>query len=407
MLYEEGAGENTVQREPHLLRQHLFERFLLDWARGLGVRVQHGSQVVDVVDDGEAVLAVLADGRTLRAPYLVGCDGGHSTVRKRAGIAFPGTEPTMTGRVAMAEVADPAALPANPRGPGGTVTVSPLIPGEITTMEFDGGPGDRTAPVTLEEMQASIRRAGGVDVTLTGLTVGSRYSDNARQAATYREGRILLAGDAAHVHSPIGGQGLNLGMQDAMNLGWKLALVVRGLAPESLLDTYTAERHPIGERVLRNSRAQVALMRPGPQVEALREVLAEVLEIPAVMRHFVAMANSTGIDYAPGSTHPLVGRFMPDLDPGTWNLAAVPLRQGRAVLMDLADSAEIRAAAAGHSDRVRIVTASGASRGEPAGLLIRPDGYVAWARTTADPEGLPEALTSWFGAPATTAVPRS
>jgi 2-polyprenyl-6-methoxyphenol hydroxylase-like FAD-dependent oxidoreductase len=396
-LFQQGAGQNTLQREPHLLRQHVFEQFLLDWATGLGVRVRHGSEVVDVVEEGEAVVAVLADGSTVRASYLVGCDGGHSTVRKRAGIEFVGTEPTMTGRVAMVEVADLAALPSNPRGPGGMVTVSPLVPGEITTMEFDGGPGDRTAPVTLEEMQASIRRAGGVDATVTSLTVASRYSDNTRLAATYRKGRVLLAGDAAHVHAPIGGQGLNLGLQDAMNLGWKLGLVVRGLAPEPLLDTYTAERHPIGAWVLRNSRAQVALMRPGPQVEALREVFAEVLEIPAVMRHFVAMANSTEIDYSPGSAHPLVGRFMPDLDPEVRELVAVPLRQGRAVLLDLADSARIRSVAAGHSDRVQIITTPSTARSELAGLLIRPDGYVAWARATADPEGLADALTSWFG----------
>ncbi|MCI2417191.1 FAD-dependent monooxygenase [Saccharopolyspora sp. K220] len=400
MLFEEDTGEDASPLRPHLLKPHLFEQVLLDRASELGVRIWHDSEVVDVIDEGEAVLAVLADGRTVDAAYLVGCDGGRSIVRKRTGIPFPGTEPTMTGRVAVAEVADPDALASNQRGPGGMVTVSPLLPGEISTMEFDGGPGDRTAPVTPEEVQASIRRASGVSATVTNLTIASRYTDNARQAATYRQGRVLLAGDAAHVHSPIGGQGLNLGVQDAINLGWKLGLVVRGLAPESLLDTYTAERHPIGERVLRNSRAQVALIRPGPQVEALREVLAEVLAIPAAKRHFIAMVNSTDIDYAPGSTHPLVGRFMPDLDPDIWNLVAVPLRQSRAVLLDLADSAEIRSAAAEHSDRVQIITASSASCGELAGLLIRPDGYVAWACATADPEGLPDALTSWFGVPA-------
>nr|WP_243727190.1 FAD-dependent monooxygenase [Actinocrispum wychmicini] len=278
LLLQEDIGEDTSQLRWYTLKQHLFEQLLLDWASELGVRVWHGSEVVDVVDEGGAVRAVLADGRTVRAPYLVGCDGGRSTVRKHAGIGFPGTEATMTGRAAIATLADPDTVTSHPRGPGALGGVSVML-GEIHTVEFDGGPGDRAAPVTLEEMQASIRRVSGVDATITSLTMAHRYGDATRQAATYRQGRILLAGDAAHVQSPIGGQGLNLGLQDAMNLGWKLGLVARGLAPETLLDTYTAERHPIGEWVLRNTRAQVALMRPGPEVEALRDVLAEVLAI--------------------------------------------------------------------------------------------------------------------------------
>ncbi|HET6290098.1 MAG TPA: FAD-dependent monooxygenase, partial [Amycolatopsis sp.] len=254
-----------------VLKQHVLEQILADWATGLGVRVRTGREVVDLVREHSGVRAVLADGRSERAAYLVGCDGGRSVVRKRTGFAFPGTDATMTGRVAAAEPADPGAVNSAMHGSGGMVHTS-LVPGEISTMEFDGGPGDRDAPLTADEMRASISRVAGVDVELVRFDGGIRFSDNTRQAATYRQGRVLLAGDAAHVHSPIGGQGLNLGLQDAMNLGWKLGLVVRGLAPESLLDTYTAERHPVGERVLRNTRAQVALLRPGPQVAALREV---------------------------------------------------------------------------------------------------------------------------------------
>ncbi len=217
-----------------------------------------------------------------------------------------------------------------------------------------------------------------------------RYSDNTRQATTYRQGRVLLAGDAAHVHSPIGGQGLNLGLQDAMNLGWKLGLVVRGLAPEALLDTYTAERHPVGERVLRNTRAQVALMRPGAQVAALREVLGEALAVPATRHHFTAMVNGTDIDYAPGSAHPLTGRFAPPLElTGATPLPDL-LRDGRAVLVDLTGSAQIRDAAEGH--RVRTVTARCPAHDALAALLIRPDGYVAWATADANLTGLAEAF---------------
>jgi hypothetical protein len=244
--------------------------------------------------------------------------------------------------------------------------------------------------MTAAEMQASIRRVSGVDVTITRLAGGIRYSDNTRQATTYRQGRVLLAGDAAHVHSPIGGQGLNLGLQDAVNLGWKLGLVVRGLAPEALLDTYTAERHPVGERVLRNTRAQVALMRPGTQVAALRAVLSEALAIPATKRHFTAMVNGTDIDYAPETAHPLVGRFVPPLELTGADPLPELLRDGQAVLLDLTDSTEVRAAAHGH--RVKVVTARCPDHDDLAALLIRPDGYVAWATKGADAAGLAEAL---------------
>ncbi|MFC3456104.1 FAD-dependent monooxygenase [Amycolatopsis speibonae] len=355
------AGLPLAEDEPapdavggFILRQHVLERILAEWATGLGVRIRTGHEVVDIVQEDSVVRAVLADGRSEQAPYLVGCDGGRSTVRKRTGIAFPGTGPTMTGRIARAELADPGAVTSSMHGPGGMVNHS-WVPGEISTMEFDGGPGDRDAPLTAEEMQASIGRVSGIEVTVARLDGGIRFSDNSRQAATYRQGRVLLAGDAAHVHSPIGGQGLNLGLQDAMNLGWKLGLVARGEAPESLLDTYDAERRPVGERVLRNSRAQVALMRPGPQVAALREVLEETLGIPAAKRHFIAMGNGSDIDYAPDSVHPLVGRFAP-----------VPLvsEDGRALLVADAGST----------------------------FLARPDGYVAWAASDGEAAGLDEAL---------------
>ncbi|GAA4526806.1 FAD-dependent monooxygenase [Amycolatopsis samaneae] len=380
-------GEGGEATPNHLMKQHTLERILAERARGLGVRIEHGWTVADVVAADDAVTVVADDGRTERAAYLVGCDGGRSVVRRGAGIGFPGTEPTMTGRTVVAELADPDSLTSSLRAPGGLVNLS-LVRGEIATIEFDGGPADRDAPFTAEELSGSLRRVTGRDIAVKRVEAGIRYSDNTRQAATYRQGRILLAGDAAHVHSPIGGQGLNLGIQDAMNLGWKLGLVVRGLAPESLLDTYHAERHPVGARVLRNTRAQVALMRPGPQTDALREVLGETLAIPVVLDRFIAMANGTDIDYAPEAPSP-VGRFAPG--------PVIPAPAGEAVL--LADAPEIRAVARGYEDRVRV---AGAHPGL-AGLLVRPDGYVAWAAAGVTTDGLADALSAWFGAPA--AVP--
>ena len=364
-----------------VLQPHRLEQVLADWVASLGVEVRMGSEVVDVVDEGPAVVARLADGRSVRAAYLVGCDGGRSVVRKSTSIDFVGTDATMTGRLAAVSVADPSALRSNPRSPGGFLEVS-MIPGEIATIEFTGGPPERYAPLTAQEMQESIRRVSGVpDVEVTKFEGGLRFSDNARQAATYRQGRVFLAGDAAHVHSPIGGQGLNLGLQDAANLGWKLGLVARELAGEQLLDTYHAERHPVGAWVLRNTRAQVAMMRPGPQVDALREVMTEVLAIPQAHEYFIAMSNGFEIDYA-GTGDAVVGRFMPQVR---------PMVDGRGLL--------VGATADGYEDRLHQVD------GETP-MLIRPDGYVAWASPGGGDRGLAAALQQWFGAPTAAAAPR-
>ncbi|MFI7223459.1 FAD-dependent monooxygenase [Nonomuraea angiospora] len=410
-----------------MLKQDRLEAVLAERAAGMGVRIRQGCAVRDVAQEGSAAVATLADGRTVRAAYLVGCDGGRSLVRKRSGFAFEGTPATMTGRTAVAELASAEAVTSSLRHPGGLVNLS-LVPGEIATIEFDGGPDDRDAPMTAGELEASLRRVTGHDVVVKRLETGIRYSDNTRHAGTYRKGRVLLAGDAAHVHSPIGGQGLNLGLQDAVNLGWKLALVARGLAPEALLDTYTAERHPVAARVLRNTRAQVALMRPGAQVEALREVLAEVIELPDAKRHFTGMADGTEVDYAPGSAHPLVGRFAPRLEalpePAPAKARTLPelLRDGRGLVLALSGTpgdgghgegapgdgghgegapgdGGLDAAVAGHRDRVRVAHAEPSAvpgGGATEVLLVRPDGYVAWAGGR---DGVAAALTTWFGPP--------
>ncbi|WP_433599228.1 FAD-dependent monooxygenase [Nocardia sp. CA-135953] len=375
-LQTEPSDDRWVVLQPHRLNQ-----VLDDWIVSLGVAVQAGSEVVDIVDEGPAVVAKLADGQSLRAPYLVGCDGGRSVARKSMAIDFDGTDATMTGRVAAVTVADPTALRSSVRSPGGLLLLS-MVPGEISTIEFAGGPSDRHAPLTAAEMQDSIRRVSGVpDVEVTRFDGGIRFSDNTRQAVTYRRGRVFLAGDAAHVHSPIGGQGLNLGLQDAANLGWKLGLAARGLVGDELLDTYHAERHPIAARVLRNTRAQVAMMRPGPQVDALRDVMSEVLTIPDAHQYFVAMANGFDIDYA-GTGEPYVGRFMPE---------ARQLTDGRGLL--------VGTTVAGYEDRLHRVDGR-------TPMLVRPDGYVAWASSHRDNRGLAEALERWFGVPATVTAPR-
>ena len=391
------AGDGSEGVAHLLLKQHELERVLAERAAALGVRVRSGCEVVDVADEGERVVVTPAGGEAVHARYLVGCDGGRSVVRKRAGFAFTGTPATMTGRTAVARLADPGAVTSSHRGPGGLVNLS-LVPGEIATIEFDGGPDERDAVMTAGELEASIRRVTGTDVAVAELGAGIRYSDNTRHADTYRKGRILLAGDAAHVHSPVGGQGLNLGLQDAANLGWKLGLVARGMAGEELLDTYTAERHPVAVRVLRNTRAQVALMRPGPQVDALREVLAETLEIPGARRHFADMVNGLDIDHAPGSPHPLTGRFLPEVGLKESGPARELLRDGRGLLLDLAGPGAVREAA-GYGDRVRVVTdaAAGDAFGGAGAVLVRPDGYIAWAGDPTDQDGLAGALAAWFG----------
>jgi 2-polyprenyl-6-methoxyphenol hydroxylase-like FAD-dependent oxidoreductase len=375
----------------YLMKQHMLEKVLADWARDLGVRVQTNTEVVAVRDESTFAVVEFTDGRSLDTRYVVGCDGGRSVVRKTAGFTFLGTTPTMTGRVAMAELSDQDTPTAVLRGPHGLVN-SLMVPGEVTTVEFDGtGPADRDAPMTAAELQGSMLRAGGLRATVNQLHSGTRFSDNTRQADTYRRGRVLLAGDAAHVHSPIGGQGLNLGLQDAANLGWKLALLVTGRGPETLLDSYTAERHPAAATVLRSTRAQVALMRPGPQVDALRDILAEVITIPAAHAYFGALVSGADLDYAPDSTHPLVGRFLPsDLMPE----ATSHMNDGHFLLIDFIGDERFSQAVSGN-DRVRIIRYPN-NTSDASALLIRPDGYVAWAGELADTISLNDTLDQYF-----------
>ncbi|GAA0676097.1 FAD-dependent monooxygenase [Kitasatospora atroaurantiaca] len=377
--------------------QQEVEAVLTAWAAQLGVEVRRGVELVGFEQDGAGVTVRLAEGPPLRAGWLVGADGGRSTVRKLAGFAFPGTDPQITGHQAMAEFTGAEKLRPGWNATDTGIYVTGPMPGRILTVRFDGPPADRSAPITAEELTAAIRRVTGEEVTVTAVHSATRFTDNARQAADYRQGRVLLAGDAAHVHSPFGGQGLNLGIGDAVNLGWKLAAVVRGTAPEGLLDTYTAERHPVGAAVLDWTRAQIALMRPQPQERALRAVFADLLATETGSTYMAKCLSGVLQRVAPVGGHPLVGAAAPELEFADGTRLADHCRPGGGLLLTLTPDAP---QARGYDGRVRTVAAECPSRPELAALLVRPDGFVAWAADAPDTPGLPEALTAWFGAPA-------
>ncbi|MFD8303616.1 FAD-dependent monooxygenase [Streptomyces sp. NPDC059690] len=382
-----------------MVPQPELEALLVGHVARLGVPVRRGVEVTALQDTGDEVLVATTAG-PVRTGWLVGCDGGRSTVRRLAGIDFPGTDPELTGHLALADIADPEKL-ANgwAWSAQGAYRHGPQ-PGRVVTVEFDGAAADRRAPVTLDEVQASLRRVSGTDVTLTALRgPATRWSDNARQAAAYRSGRVLLAGDAAHVHSPFGGQGLNLGAGDAMNLGWKLGAVVAGWAPEGLLDTYDDERRPLGAWVLDWTRAQIGVLRGDAKSAALREVVADLLGTGAGATY--AVKKISGVTHRldlPGD-HPLTGRYAPDLWLADGSRLVDHGHRGGFLLLDRTADGRFAQRAEAWGDRVNGVTDDHAT---PAGLLVRPDGVVAWATDADDTEavtGLEAALHRWAGTP--------
>ncbi|MBO2453575.1 FAD-dependent monooxygenase [Actinomadura barringtoniae] len=387
--------ESSYETAPGIfVPQHVLEQELERHAIALGVELRRGHAIVSYEQDGDGVTLHVEgpDGPySLNAGWLVGADGGRSLVRKQGGFAFPGTDGIITGYQAVVELDDPEFVPRGwNRCPGGLMVNGPT-PGRILCVEFDGPPADRDSEITLDELQAAVRRITGTTVTLSSPTSLTRFTDNARLADDYRSGRVLLAGDAAHVHSPFGGQGLNLGLGDAVNLGWKLALVARGEAQDELLDTYTAERRPIAERVLDNTRAQVALLQPGPHTDALREIFTRMLDFDDANAYLTDLMNGAGIRYELDSRTDAVGRsFAFDLTVNTAEgelRVADLMRSGRGLLIGDHDIAP-------WADRVDVV--SGSSPKAPScSLLIRPDGFVAWV--TEEPTPLNEALTRWFG----------
>jgi 2-polyprenyl-6-methoxyphenol hydroxylase-like FAD-dependent oxidoreductase len=401
------------------LRQNHIERILAGWVGELAVTVHRGRDVTGFAQDDTGVDVELSDGQSLRAQYLVGCDGGRSVIRKAAGIEFSGWDPTTSSLIAEVEMAEQPELGIRRDAIGvhalgrveyeirdGKVVYADSGPVGVMLTEKQVG---ATSEPTLRDLSEALIAVYGTDYGIHSPTSISRFTDMTRQAAAYRDRRVLLAGDAAHVHAPDGGQGLNTGVQDAVNLGWKLAQVVKGTSLESLLDTYHAERHPVAARVLRNTMASVALRRPDDRTKALRETMSELLGMDEPRRRFAAMMSGLDIHYDLGEGHPLLGRRMPDLDLVTANgplRVFTLLHKARPVLLNLGQPGGFDITP--WAERVRLIDAKYIGTWElpalgevtaPTAVLIRPDGYVAWVGDLTQ-MGLANALATWFGPPA-------
>lgn len=406
--HQAAAGARMVPQRP-------LEALLGDHLARLGVPVRRGVEVTGLTATDDGVVVDTTRG-PVRTGWLVGCDGAHSAVRRLAGIDFPGTDPEITGIQAVVDIAEEEKLTdgwvVSPRG---TYRRGPQ-PGRVAIMEFGPTPADRSAPITLDEVQDTLRRVSGTDVTLTALrATPTRWTDNARQAASYRSGRVLLAGDAAHVHPPFGGQGLNLGVGDAMNLGWKLGAVIAGWAPEGLLDTYDAERRPAGRWVMDWTRAQTGMMRGDPKSVALRGVVADLLNTRDGATYAVSMISGVTqrIDLSGrGPVPAVVDRYVPDLWLADGSRLVDHGHDGAFLLLDRTPDAALAHVAAAWTGRVTVVTGA-AVADEPTGILVRPDGVVAWATHTTDAAdtidltGLDAALDRWAGAASSEQRPAS
>ena len=384
-----------------LLQSH-FERILAAWVSELRVPIARQREVTGFAQDDTGVDVGLFDGQSLRADYLIGCDGGRSVIRKAAGIEFPGWDPLTSWLIAEVEMDVEPEIGL--RGGGGIGRAEGGLIGVVLAEPHL----EHTNEPTLEDVSEALIAIDGTDYGVHSPTWISRFTDMTRQAASYRKGRVLLAGDAAHVHPPQGGQGLNIGVQDAVNLGWKLALVVNGTSPDGLLDTYHVERHPVGARVLHNSMAQRALSGTDGRTDALHDTVTELLSMDEPRKRFAGMMSGLDLHYELGEGHPLLGRRMPDLDLVT---ADGPrrvfdlLRDAKPVLLCLGGPGGLDITP--WADRVQMIDADYVGRWElpvlgaitaPTAALIRPDGYVAWVGNGTD-TGLRDALTTWFGAP--------
>jgi 2-polyprenyl-6-methoxyphenol hydroxylase-like FAD-dependent oxidoreductase len=403
------------------LWQNHIERILAGWVDELAVTIYRGREVTGFAQDDTGVDVELADGQSLRAEYLVGCDGGRSLIRKAAGIEFPGWDPTTSSLIAEVEMAEEPEWGIRQDDLGthalgrveyeirdGEVVYKDEGPVRVMVTERHLGPASEP---TLHDLSEALVAVYGTDYGIHSPTWISRFTDMTRQAAAYRDRRVLLAGDAAHVHAPDGGQGLQVGVQDAVNLGWKLAQVVNRTSPESLLDSYHAERHPVAARVLRNTMGQVALRRPDARTKALRDTMSDLLSMDEPRKRFAAMLSGLDIHYDLGEGHPLLGRRMPDLDVVTANgplRVFTLLHDARPVLVNFGEPGGFDITP--WVDRVQSIDAKYAGPWElpvlgrvtaPTAVLIRPDGYVGWVGDVTQP-GLPDALTAWFGPPTAT-----
>ncbi len=410
-------------RHPYSLGiwQNQIERIMAAWIAELPVRIYYGCEVTGFAQDDTGVDVELSDGQSLRAQYLVGCDGGRSVIRKAAGIEFPGWDPTKSNLIAEVEMTEEPELGIRHDDKGihgigrleyeirdGEVIYMDRGPVRVMVTEQQLGPSSEP---TLRDLSEALIAVYGTDFGIHSPTWISRFTDMTRQAAAYRAGRVLLAGDSAHVHYPAGGQGLSLGVQDAVNLGWKLAQVVNGTSPESLLDTYQDERHPVAARALQHTMAQTALQRPDERIKALVDVVSELAIMDEPRKRLAGIISGLDIHYDLGEGHPLLGRRMPDLDLVT---ADGPLRvfellhDARPVLLNLGEPGDFDITP--WADRVQLIDAEYVGAWElpvlgavtaPTAVLIRPDGYVAWVGDQTH-LGLPEALTTWFGPPTAT-----
>lgn len=373
------------------------EAVLSERAAKLGVEIKYGVAASEITQYDESVV-VLAGEQEYEARWVVGCDGGRSAVRGLAGFEFAGTEPLFTGYVMHATLADPEKLsPGFNPTPTGMYLQTPM-PGHFGMMDFDGGAFDRSQRPTREHLQAVLRRVSGTDVTVSDVKLASTFTDRAMQATTYRRGRVLLAGDAAHIHSPLGGQGLNLGLGDAMNLGWKLAATVHGHAPDGLLDTYTSERHPIGAQVLDWSRAQVATMAPGSHAPALQGLIRELLGTRDGTTYAFGRMSGATIRYDLGSEHPLVGRSAPEFRLADGTRLGDLMRDGQGVVLDFSVDRCLQGPVSGWESRIRYVGAPARNDLGLGAVLVRPDGTVAWAgEPVPDREAFEKSAGQWFG----------
>ncbi len=386
------------------LWQSHFERILAAWVSELGVPIAREREVTGFTQDRTGVDVQLSDGQPLRADYLVGCDGGRSVIRKAAGSEFPGWDPTVSWLIAEVKMDQEPEFGIRHSGGIGRASDGERV--RVVLKEQHVG---HTSEPTLTDLREALIAAEGTDYGAHSATWISRFTDMTRQAASYRKGRVLLAGDAAHVHPPQGGQGLNTGVQDAVNLGWKLAQVVKGTSPDGLLDTYHAERHPVGARVQHSTLAQNALRGTDDPAGALHDTMTELLSMDEPRKRFAGMVSGLDIRYDLGDGHPLLGRRMPDLDLVTADgprRVFTWLHDARPVLLNLGEpggfditpwAARVQLADASYHGTWQLPVLGEVT--VPTAVLIRPDGHVAWVGDLTDP-GLPDALTTWFGPPA-------
>jgi 2-polyprenyl-6-methoxyphenol hydroxylase-like FAD-dependent oxidoreductase len=386
-----GSTQTTLFTEMHEIEMVLTRR-----AEALGVEIRRGLAVTGFQQKAEGVEVQSGD-KTFKGKWLVGCDGSRSVVRKAGGFEFTGTEPQFTGYSVKVDIADPGKLK-----PGRNLTPTGMYlksqPDYVILQDFDGGAfHDSKDPVTREHVQNVLRRISNTNVTINALHIAATWTDRSRQAASYRNGRVLLAGDAAHIHSPLGGQGLNLGLGDAMNLGWKLAATIQNTAPEGLLDSYYTERYPIGVKVLEWSRAQVAIMKPDPHARALNAIFRDLMDTHDGATYIAGRVWGINTHYDLEGNHPLTGHSIPDFELEDGTRIGELMHDGNGVLLDFDGHATLKTMASKYGDQIKYITGRAKDQLGLSALLIRPDGFIAWA-TDSQPDinEFQKAATRWF-----------